>query len=94
MTQKTAKKVSEETPQAEMAAKIDELAKEARSALEDGVVATQDSLKTARDAAQKQLAQTSEKGVAFVRENPGLALVGALGVGVLLGLALRKTDRG
>lgn len=27
----------------------------------------------------------------LVRDNPGLALVGALGAGVLLGLALRKT---
>jgi ElaB/YqjD/DUF883 family membrane-anchored ribosome-binding protein len=94
MTQKTAKKAPQDTPHAEMAARIDEVAKEAKSALEDGVTATRDTLKKARDEAQKQPTHTSEKGAAFVRENPGLAMVGALGAGVLLGLALRKADRG
>ncbi|WP_209834286.1 DUF883 family protein [Ruegeria sp. HKCCE3926] len=94
MTQKTAKKAPQDAPHVEMAARIEEVAKEAKSALEDGVTATRDTLKTARDEAQKQLTQTSEKSAAFVRENPGLAMVGALGVGVLLGLALRKADRG
>ncbi|SNT23260.1 DUF883 family protein [Tropicimonas sediminicola] len=33
--------------------------------------------------------QATEEGARFVRENPGLALAGALGVGLLIGLSVR-----
>jgi ElaB/YqjD/DUF883 family membrane-anchored ribosome-binding protein len=32
----------------------------------------------------------TEQGMSFVRQNPGLALAGAFGVGVLIGLAARE----
>lgn len=48
---------------------------------------------TVQQASQKiseTAATATEQGTAFVRENPGLALAGALGVGVLIGLAMRE----
>ena len=48
----------------------------------------------ATQAAGQQVAETAqgaaEQGTKFVKDNPGLALAGALGVGVLLGMALRE----
>lgn len=47
----------------------------------------------AADAARREVGEvarrTSDEGARFVRENPGLALAGAVGFGVLIGLALR-----
>lgn len=53
----------------------------------------------ARDAAeatQQKMRDTAQRGsdntAQFVRENPAIALAGAVGVGILLGLALRGRD--
>ena len=47
----------------------------------------------AAEAARREIGEaakrTSDEGTRFVRENPGLALAGALGVGILIGLAVR-----
>ena len=64
------------------------------------VAAGQEKLREARDQIGAHMRHTGEQiqdgvGTAkqqsqdFVRDNPGLALIGALGVGVLLGMALR-----
>lgn len=37
-----------------------------------------------------ELKRASEGSVKFIKENPGLAVAGALGLGVLLGLSLRN----
>ncbi|QAX28108.1 hypothetical protein [Leisingera sp. NJS204] len=37
-----------------------------------------------------EMQRLTKEGQAFVRKNPGLAIAGALGVGVLLGLAMRS----
>ncbi len=78
----------------EAANRIESVISEAKTALQDGASATRDNLKTAQEEVQQHLSTATEKSVAFVRENPGLALAGALGLGVLLGVALRKSDRG
>lgn len=48
----------------------------------------------ATQAAGQQVAEAAqsatEQGTKFVRDNPGLALAGALGVGVLIGMAMRE----
>ncbi|MEL6518311.1 MAG: hypothetical protein AAFQ39_11375 [Pseudomonadota bacterium] len=55
-----------------------------------------DTIKEATAVAQERTADTVSKtmdeSARFVRENPGVALAGALGVGVLIGLALRGRD--
>lgn len=49
--------------------------------------------RAATDAARQQIgdsvSQATDESARFVRENPGLALAGAVGVGVLIGLAMR-----
>lgn len=37
-----------------------------------------------------QVSRATEEGTRFVRENPGLALAGAVGIGVLIGLSMRS----
>ncbi|MEL6644826.1 MAG: hypothetical protein AAFQ79_12910 [Pseudomonadota bacterium] len=55
-----------------------------------------DAIKEASAVAQKRteeaVTNTVNEGARFVRENPGVALAGAVGVGVLIGLALRGRD--
>jgi len=55
---------------------------------------------TSTSAIKDRASKTLEKGVEtarettahFVRENPGLAVAGAIGVGVLIGLMVRNRD--
>ena len=44
------------------------------------------------ETARETTAQLTESGSRFVRENPGLAVAGAIGVGVLIGLMVRNRD--
>ncbi len=46
----------------------------------------------ATEQASEELRKVAETGTKFVRENPGTAIVGAVGVGILVGLALRGRD--
>ena len=72
-----------------MSSRIAEAAQEAKHALEDNLSGAQKSLEQIRDDARDAMGDATRKGTEFVRENPGLALAGAVGIGVLLGMALR-----
>lgn len=62
---------------------------DAKTMLNDGLAdASQAAEALSRDA-QREIQKVADGSAQFVRENPGVALVGALGVGVLVGLALR-----
>ncbi|SDY35244.1 hypothetical protein [Citreimonas salinaria] len=54
------------------------------------VNAGRESMQQASQKISETAATATEQGTAFVRENPGLALAGALGIGVLIGLAIRE----
>lgn len=57
--------------------------------VEETLNAAQDNVMQAADQVTEEFHKISESSKQFVRENPGAAVAGALGVGVLLGLALR-----
>lgn len=66
------------------------------SAAEDAALKVDESLRELQRATEalsaevsKSVRSTTEQGTTFVRENPGMALAGAVGVGVLVGFALR-----
>ncbi len=46
----------------------------------------------AAERANDEIRKLADTGTKFVRENPGAAVVGAVGLGILLGLALRGRD--
>ncbi len=71
----------------------------AAKTIEKGVEAAQDSFEQAafqaelaKEQAGEELRKLTDSGTKFVRENPGTAVVGALGLGILVGLALRGRD--
>jgi len=71
----------------------------AADAIEKGKATAQDAsteaslqAQIAAERANDEMRKLSETGTNFVRENPGAAVVGAVGVGILLGLALRGRD--
>jgi ElaB/YqjD/DUF883 family membrane-anchored ribosome-binding protein len=71
----------------------------AAEAIENGMDAVKDTAVEARlqaeiaaERATDEINKLTESGTKFVRENPGTAVVGALGVGILVGLALRGRD--
>ncbi len=64
----------------------------ATEALEHGLETAQETVGQATKQATEELRKLTETGSKFVRENPGAAVAGAVGVGILLGLALRGRD--
>lgn len=71
----------------------------AAETLEKGVEAAQDAAAQAAEQAQLATMQASdemrkvaETGTQFVRKNPGAAIAGAVGLGILVGLVLRGRD--
>lgn len=71
----------------------------AAKTVEKGVEAAQETFEQAAfqaelatEQAGEELRKVAATSTKFVRENPGTAIVGAVGIGVLLGLALRGRD--
>lgn len=71
----------------------------ATKTLEKGVEAAQDTYEQAAfqaelatEQAGEELRKLTASGTKFVRDNPGTAVVGAVGLGILVGLALRGRD--
>lgn len=60
-----------------------------KTKVEDGIAQTQDALENAVAQTSDELRKIGDKSTGFVRENPGMAVAGAVTVGVLIGLALR-----
>jgi len=57
---------------------------------EETVAQTKEALEEVTAQAGEELRNATDQGAKFVRDNPGLALAGAVGVGLLLGLSLRN----
>ena len=68
------------------------LAAQAGDAIEKTVTATQEKASQVAAQASDEFRKMSDASMKFVRENPGAAVAGAVGVGLLLGLALRGRD--
>ena len=71
----------------------------AAEAIENGMDAVKDTAVEARlqaeiaaERANDEIGKLADRGTNFVRQNPGAAVAGALGVGILVGLALRSRD--
>jgi len=54
-----------------------------------GAQGAQDAAAAAGQQVGDTISSGTQEGVRFVRENPGVAMAGAVGLGVLIGLALR-----
>lgn len=55
----------------------------------EGLTQSQDVLQDVATQATDEMRKVSDESARFVRENPGIAVAGAVGVGVLIGMALR-----
>ena len=67
-----------------------EMANDAKSAVQDTLESAHDTLDRASAQAQKDLRKVTDQTTSFVRENPGVAIAGAVGLGVLIGLTMRN----
>ncbi|WP_371225281.1 hypothetical protein [Roseovarius sp. 2305UL8-3] len=67
----------------------DAIAERVKAQVEEGVAQTQDALEQVASQTADELRKVSDQSSKFVRENPGIAVAGAVGIGVLIGLALR-----
>ena len=74
----TAKKTEEPTDN------VDDL----KNIVTDQIADLQDTAQEISDQLAKSVEGATDQGMKFVRENPGVALAGAVGLGVLLGLAM------
>lgn len=78
---------------------VSDIKQRAAKTMEKGVEAAQDTFEQAAfqaelatEQAGEELRKVTDSGTKFVRENPGTAIVGAVGLGILVGLALRGRD--
>lgn len=78
------------TPTTEHKASVGDRAREMGDRAREQAQVGRDTVQQATQKISETAATATEQGTAFVRENPGLALAGALGVGVLIGLAMRE----
>ena len=69
-----------------------EVAQETATQASEQAKVAVDQAKVAVDQAGEEIRKLAETGTQFVRENPGAAVAGAVGVGILVGLALRGRD--
>lgn len=66
------------------------IAERAKEAASETLTRAQDSLDAAVEQGSAELDRLSRQSTKFIQENPGVAVAGALGLGVLIGLALRN----
>ncbi|MCF6445872.1 hypothetical protein [Nereida sp. MMG025] len=57
--------------------------------LDAGIAEVRQTAQAALDQSSEQVARAAQQSSKFVRDNPALAVAGAVGVGLLIGLALR-----
>ena len=67
-----------------------QMAGRASDALKDNAEHVQAAASDAAKRATKEAETLVKSGASFVQKNPGVALAGAVGVGVILGLALNR----
>lgn len=73
-----------------VAAEVKPMIDRTKDAAGDALRRAEDTVHTAINKGTEQYERAAHTSSKFVRDNPGLAVAGALGVGVLLGLALRN----
>ena len=66
-----------------------DVADKAKEKASDTVAVAQEKIDYAIERGSDEFERLSRNSREFVRENPGIAVAGAVGVGILLGLALR-----
>ena len=66
------------------------LAEKTSKATTRALETAQDTIADTSDRLQTEVNNLTKNSKAFVKDNPGVAIAGALGVGVLVGLALRN----
>lgn len=65
------------------------VAERVKAQVEDGMTQTQEALEKAATQTADELRKVSDQSAKFVRDNPAIAVAGAVGLGVVIGLALR-----
>jgi len=65
-------------------------AENAKTSVEETLEKANETLDQVSTKAKSEIRKASEQSTEFVRENPGVAVVGAIGIGILVGLALRQ----
>lgn len=68
----------------------EEFVEKANESINEGLGQAHETIERASAQAQKELQKVSDQATSFVRENPGMAIAGAVGVGLLIGLAMRS----
>ncbi|MEW2913631.1 hypothetical protein [Leisingera sp. JC11] len=68
----------------------DRLADRAKEQAAQTVQKAQENLEAGIDYSKGEIERLASQSQDFIKKNPGLAVAGALGAGILLGLALRK----
>jgi ElaB/YqjD/DUF883 family membrane-anchored ribosome-binding protein len=58
--------------------------------MSEGLAQVRDYTERAIEQAREKLSQLREEGENYIRENPTKAIVGALGVGFVIGLLMRR----
>lgn len=99
MTQSAATDISPETTKDKVVKTADMVKSKSKKAAAAAAETAQQSVETAQEVVADTVEKTTDEfqklahsGKQFVRENPGTAIAGAIGVGILLGLALRGRD--
>lgn len=65
---------------------------DAKAMLDDGIADARDAVGEIAEDLQTEVRRVTERTNSFVKENPGVALLGAMGVGILVGLAIRSRN--
>ncbi|MFP7673855.1 hypothetical protein ACG74X_10940 [Marivita sp. S0852] len=78
--------------QSDLKERAEEAVETARKSVERTVATARDEGEKALSEAQDTFMSAQDSAMSAVRRNPGLALLGAVGVGVLLGMAMRGRD--
>lgn len=81
---------AESTPNGKLENDANSIMSDVKETLEDSIADTRAAVDSMTQEASKELRKVTDQTTTFVRENPGVALLGAVGVGVVVGLALRS----
>lgn len=85
----TTKAAAEPTKQNGKDTTAQALKKNVSESVEDTMEAAQETLHQVAEQTSEELRKVADSSTRFVRENPALAVAGALGAGIIIGLAVR-----
>lgn len=81
---------TESTSNGQHADDADALAARAKTVIDDNIASARDAVETFAGEAKNEVRKISDQTTQFVKDNPGIALAGALGLGIIVGLAMRS----